>query len=245
MSKIFRYECRRLMWNRFFFGILLILLFFGYQVLDRITILGAARTAPFSPWSLGDYACRMLPLLWAAALFFLNFFLSPAARRAAALTAFTPVSLRCYETIRLGAALTAVGVLTVLCLGEAALFCAGYFHQNPGWDLLRPALITLVPALVFALGSGWQLGQICPSAIFAWMAVPILFRLLPLPAPFSLWSGQFFSEYPLTLETLDPSLTLPGPVLLLQMLLLAAGILLLSLSYIMDRLNSSALTGGL
>ena len=77
------------------------------------------------------------------------------------------------------------------------------------------------------------------------MAVPILFRLLPLPAPFSLWSGQFFSEYPLTLETLDPSLTLPGPVLLLQMLLLAAGILLLSLSYIRDRLNSSALTGGL
>ena len=51
------------MWNRFFFGILLILLFFGYQVLNRITILGAARTAPFSPWSLGDYACRMLPLL--------------------------------------------------------------------------------------------------------------------------------------------------------------------------------------
>ena len=49
MRKIFLYECKRLLWNKFFFGILLILLLFGWQVLDQVTILGVAHTAPFSP----------------------------------------------------------------------------------------------------------------------------------------------------------------------------------------------------
>ena len=69
MSIIFRYECRRLMWNRFFFGFLLILLLYGWQVLDEVTILGISHTAPFSPWSFGDYLSRQLPLLWAGTLF--------------------------------------------------------------------------------------------------------------------------------------------------------------------------------
>ena len=73
MRKIFLYECKRLLWNKFFFGILLILLLFGWQVLDQVTILGVAHTAPFSPWSFGDYLSRMLPLLWIGALFFLTF----------------------------------------------------------------------------------------------------------------------------------------------------------------------------
>ena len=58
MYKIFWYECRRLLGNKFFFGILLILLFYGWQILDRVTILGVAHTAPFSCWSFGDYLSR-------------------------------------------------------------------------------------------------------------------------------------------------------------------------------------------
>ena len=76
MRKVFYYECKRLLWNKFFFGLLLVLLFFGWQVLDRVTILGVSHTAPFSPWSFGDYLGRLLPLLWIGALFFLTFFIS-------------------------------------------------------------------------------------------------------------------------------------------------------------------------
>ena len=81
MIKIFAYECRRLLWNKFFFGLLAATLFYGWQVLNGTTILGVSRTAPFSPWSFGDYLSRMLPLLWIGALFFLTFFTSAKARR--------------------------------------------------------------------------------------------------------------------------------------------------------------------
>ena len=67
MIKIFAYECRRLLWNKFFFGLLAVTFFYGWQVLNGTTILGVSRTAPFSPWSFGDYLSRMLPLLWIGA----------------------------------------------------------------------------------------------------------------------------------------------------------------------------------
>lgn len=81
MRKIFLYECKRLLWNKFFAGLVLVLLFYGWQVLRRVTILGVSHTAPFSPWSFGDFLSRMLPLLWIGALFFLTFFTSEKARR--------------------------------------------------------------------------------------------------------------------------------------------------------------------
>ena len=73
MNKIFRYECRRLLWNKFFIGLAVVLLLYGALVLHGVTILGVAHTAPFSPWSFGDYLSRMLPLLWIGMLFFLTF----------------------------------------------------------------------------------------------------------------------------------------------------------------------------
>ena len=51
MVKIFRYECKRLLWNKFFFGILAVTLFYGWQVLTGASILGVSHTAPFSPWT--------------------------------------------------------------------------------------------------------------------------------------------------------------------------------------------------
>ena len=44
MIKVFRYECKRLLWNKFFFGLLLVLLFYGWQVLRGVTILGVSHT---------------------------------------------------------------------------------------------------------------------------------------------------------------------------------------------------------
>ena len=120
MRKIFLYECKRLLWNKFFFGILLILLLFGWQVLDQVTILGVAHTAPFSPWSFGDYLSRMLPLLWIGALFFLTFFTSEKARRVTVLTDATPVPPRRFGLIRCAAALSGTGLLALACLAEAA-----------------------------------------------------------------------------------------------------------------------------
>lgn len=227
MIKIFLYECKRLILNKFFFGILFVLLFYGWQVLSNATILGVSHTAPFSAWSFGDYLSRMLPLLWIGALFFLTFFTSSKARRAAVLTDATQTSPRWYALARCGAALTGTVLLTLACLVESVVFYGRYFGWYAWGELLVPALVTLIPALVFALGSGWLLGRIRPWLIYVWMAVPFACMALPLPKTLSLWNGSFFTNYPLTLGILDPAFSLPVSVVLAQCGLLLCGIALL------------------
>ena len=227
MIKIFLYECKRLILNKFFFGILFVLLFYGWQVLSNATILGVSHTAPFSAWSFGDYLCRMLPLLWIGALFFLTFFTSAKARRAAVLTDATQTSPRRYALTRCGAALTGTVLLALACLVEAVVFYGRYFGWYAWGQLLVPALVTLIPALVFALGSGWLLGRIRPWLVYVWMIVPFVCMTLPLPEALGLWNGSFFANYPLTLGTLDPAFSLPVSVVLAQCAILICGILLL------------------
>ena len=127
MRKVMRYECKRLLWNRFFVGLVLVLLFYGWQVLGGTTILGVAHTAPFSPWSFGDYLGRMVPLLWVGVLFFLTFFTSPKARRVASLTDAAPMPPHRYALARCAAALQSllaerrkeITLLPTLSLGSA------------------------------------------------------------------------------------------------------------------------------
>ena len=66
MGKIYLYELRRTVRSKFFWGLLAVCLFFGWNTLKTATIRGAAHTAPFSPWSFGAYLSRLLPLLGAA-----------------------------------------------------------------------------------------------------------------------------------------------------------------------------------
>ena len=229
MGKIFRYECRRLLWNKFLGGLLLVLLFYGWQVLSRVTILGVSHTAPFSPWSFGDFLCRMVPLLWIGNLFLLTFFTSGKVRRAAVLTDAAPMEPRRYTLARCGAALTGTVLLALAVLAEAAVFYGWYFGWHGWGELLLPALVTLVPPLAFALGSGWLLGRVRPWLVYVWMLCPFAGLALPLPEAFGLWNGSFFTQYPLTLGTLDPAFSLPVAVLLVQCALLTAGIVLLAL----------------
>ena len=227
MGKIFRYECRRLLWNKFFLGLLLVLLWYGGQVLTGVTLLGVSNTAPFSPWSFGDYLSRMVPLLWIGTLFFLTFYTSGKARRVAVLTDAAPMEPRRYHLARCAAALTGSGLLVLACLGEAAVFYGQYFGWYDWGSLVHPALVTLIPPLVFALGSGWFLGQIKAWLLYGWMLLPIVCAALPLPAALGLWNGSFYATYPLTLGTLDPPFAVPAAVALVQCALAVMGVVFL------------------
>lgn len=225
---IWKYECKRLLWNKFFCGFVLIVLFYGWQVLSSVTILGVSHTAPFSPWSFGDYLCRMIPLLWMGTLLLLTFFTSGKARRVGALTDAAPVAPRRYALARCAAALTGALALALGCILQAAVFYGWYFDWY-GWGTLAlPALLSLLPVLMFALGSGWVLGQTRPWLLYVWMLPPFLCRGLPLPGALGIWSGAFFSGYPLTLENLDPAWSVPAGVLAAQCGLCAVGAALLA-----------------
>jgi len=213
LIKIFRYELRRLLFNKLFFGILAVSLAYGWLTLTSVTVLGTANTAPFSPWSFGEYLSRLLPMICLGELFFLSFFTSRQERRAAAITRAAPVSRRKYAAVRCGAVLAGTAVLALCIVG----LCWGFYFRLFGWtgfvDLLAPLVLTLLPAVVFCLGCGWALGRIHPARVYGLMAVVFLLSWIPLPQTLSFSLSGFFTGYPSALGTLDPAFSVPGPVL--------------------------------
>ena len=244
MRKIFRYECKRLICNKFFIGLVLAILFYGRQVLNHVTILGVSRTAPFSPWSFGDYLSRMLPLLWIGALFFLTFFTSKAERRIEVLTSATPVKPHLYGLVRCCAALVGTALLSLTVILLAAAFYGQMFHWYSWNSLFLPTFLTLVPPLIFALGSGWLLGRLRPWLIFVWMPLPFLMTALPLPEYLGLLNGSVFVDRPMTLGVLDPAFSLPTGTVVTQCVLFLTGIGCSLKNFILNTANPPAKAEG-
>ena len=148
MRKIYGYECKRLLLNRFFFGLLAIMLFYGWQVLNRITIMGVSNTAPFSVQSFGDYLFRMVPIIWIGAVLFIHYFACGRAKNVAILTSATSAPPEKYLLTRFAAAFTGTGLLAIFTIGEALLFYGIYF-QWYGWrELALPALVIMAVGVV-------------------------------------------------------------------------------------------------
>ena len=227
VDKIFRYELRRLLRNKVFFGMLALLLVFCWTLLTGEILLGAGNTAPFSPWSFGLYLARLLPLLCVGQLFFLSRYVSRREGQVARLTAATPVDRRRYAMVRAGGVLTAGGLLVLAALALAGGLFWRFFQQPPTGDLVLAALVVLLPGELFSLGLGWRLGRIHPALLYGAMALVVLLCLAPLPGNGSLSLAAFFSGYPETLPLLDPPLTLPPSLWVSRLVYLLAGLLLL------------------
>ena len=130
MTRIFFYELKRLLWNQFFVGILAVILFTGWQILNQVTLLGIEQTAPFSVQSFCDYLLRLLPLLWIGTLFFLSFFFSKSEQRTSVITHATPVNPLIYAFIRCSAAFVGSLLLIAAVFLLAAVFYRRFFAQQ-------------------------------------------------------------------------------------------------------------------
>ena len=238
VSRIFWYELKRLIFNRLFLALIIITGLYSYMTLSREIILGIAFTAPFSPWSFGTYLAGVLPLLILTLLFFITFMYSNHEKLIRQLTFATPV-----DTFKLGlvkCASFATGFLIislfVALLGMA--FFAILFRFYHFSDFFIPIIITLIPAMLFALGAGLLLGSKNAYLLYVLMVAALLLgflpgflpRFMPVPAFFDLFGSSLFCTYPLTLPLgLDgePAFTLPISFVLGRLFFSAAGALMI------------------
>lgn len=226
MSKIFGYELRRLLWNKLFFGALLAIMGYGWLTLTDPVIQGVAHTAPFSSWSFGYYLSQTLPLICLGELLFLASFSSKEEHLRKPLIRSAPFKERQYMALRCGAVLTAVAILCLCAAVLAIVFYVWLFGWMDYGGLLRPALLTLIPPILFCLGAGLILSRLHPALLYLFMVVVILLSLLPLPPAVSLSPRDFFSQYPLTLGTADPAFQVPGWLVVSKSLTAVFGLVL-------------------
>ena len=174
MTRIFFYELKRLLWNQFFVGILAVILFTGWQILNQVTLLGIEQTAPFSVQSFFDFLLRLLPLLWIGTLFFLSFFFSKSEQRTDVITHATPVNPLIYAFRRCSAAFIGALRVIVAVFLLAAVFYGRFFHWYHWVTLLIPGCLLLIPMLLIDIIIGWFIGRKFPWLLVIWMLVPVL-----------------------------------------------------------------------
>ena len=71
---------------------------------------------------------------------------------------------------------------------------------------------------------GLLAGRIHSGLLFGLMALALGAGFIPLPMNFDLYGYSFFTEYPLTMELLDPAFSMPGGMIVSRVIFLLAGI---------------------
>ncbi|MDO5424528.1 MAG: hypothetical protein Q4F41_12455 [Eubacteriales bacterium] len=126
-KKLMGYELKRLMWNWYYLGFLLVLLAYGWQVFRGVVIFGVNHTAPFSLVSFGAYLLWMLPVVLAVLGVFAGKMVSKKERKVQALILACPVRKEVYWRLRIGAAVIAAGVLYAAAILEILVIYLWFF----------------------------------------------------------------------------------------------------------------------
>lgn len=227
MIKIFGYEAKRLLWNKFYLMLFIITLITGWYTLFGEVILGVSNTAPFSPWSFGYYLAQVMPVLLICILFFVTYIYSTKEKLVQRLTLATSVDTVKYMFIRI--AVIGIGYL-LLCTGILILsfgFYVTMFQLKDFTAFIFPSLIVLIPPGLFILGIGLFAGRIHNRLIYVLMAGIFLSGFLRFPYAIDLLGGSVFLRYPGTLGVLDPAFELPGAFILGRIGYTVAGLILI------------------
>ena len=232
LIKIFKYELKRLLFNRLFIALLIITGLYSYLTLSREIILGIAFTAPFSPWSYGAYLAKIMPLLILTLLFFITFMYSNHEKQVRQLTFATLVNPIKFYLVKCASIMAGFFAIALFVIILSMAFFAVLFRFYSFVGFILPIILTLIPCLLFILGAGLLLGGIHANILYVLMIAALLLGLIPLPAFFDLYGARFFSTYPLTLNLGpdgEPSFLLPISFILGRVFFSVAGILMVLL----------------
>ena len=203
MTKILKYELRRLLLNKFFLGLLVINGLFAWYTLTSDIVAGVAYTAPFSPWSFSSYLASVMPMVILTVLFLLTFFHSKNEKQVAVLTSATPVDTVRYSLIRMAAVALGFLLLCALLIGMIMYFYAVYFEYWNYAAFIVPAIVTILPCFVFIIGVGNWVGRIHSGFLYALMLVSLAMNFIQIPGEFDLFGGGYYTSIPLSLAVGD------------------------------------------
>lgn len=230
MNRIFKYELKRLIINKFFLGLLIISALYSREIMCRDIILGVSNTAPFSGWSYGTYLAKVLPILLVTLLFFISFLYLRQEKSVQALTKATPIDPFKFQMLRFGTIIVGFILISAVPIAYSFYFYAVNFHFTNIGSLVLPTVITLLPAMLFVFGLGVLGGQYHQGLVFVLMTAVILVSFIPLPYAVDLFGGNFFTKHPQSLDVVEPPFSIPASVVIGKVIygLTGLGMMLLS-----------------
>lgn len=227
MIRLFKYELKRLILNKFFLGLLILSILYSRNVMTSDIILGISNTAPFSGWSYGMYLSKILPILLITLLFFISFLYSKSEKKVSALTKATAISPIKFQLLRFGTILVAFVFITMVPVIYSLWFYTVNFKFSNYGSLILPLLVTILPPMIFIFGLGVMGGRFHQGTIFTLMLIVVVISYLPLPYYMDLLGSNFYKGYPQTLNTIEPTFSLPTSIIISKLIFSIIGIMLI------------------
>lgn len=227
MIKLFKYELKRLILNKFFLGLLVLTILYSRNVMTSDIILGISNTAPFSGWSYGMYLSKVLPILLITLLFFISFLYSKSEKKVSALTKATAINPIKFQLLRFGTIFIAFIFITMVPIIYSLAFYKSNFKFSNYGSLILPILVTILPSMIFIFGLGVMGGRFHQGTIFALMLVVVVISYIPLPYCIDLLGSNFYKDYPQTLNTIEPTFLLPASIIISKLIFSIIGIMLI------------------
>lgn len=230
MVKIFKYDMYRILGNKFFAGLAVIIILYSYQLMSREIVLGIANTAPYSSWSYGVFLAKMLPILLIAQLFFISLLNSIVGQKVKAIIDSTPIHPLRIGLLRCCAVTVGFCGSTLVSILVSIWFYAAYFELTDYSFIILPILVTVLPAMLFTLGIGTIAARIHYSALYVLMLLIPLLSILPIPPAMELLGDQLYRELPFVLPwtaNAEPALMIPMSVWIGKLIYSIIGIILI------------------
>ncbi len=199
MNKIFKYELRRLVWNKFFIGLIILNGVYAWFVLKTDTIAGVAYTAPFSIWSFGAYVSSVLPYSILTVLFLLSVYYSKKEKQVEILTTATPVNKIRYVLIRSAAVAICFLTISAVIFALGTYFYITFFDYRNFVPFLLPFVMIVLPCLLFTLGIGHMAGRVHQGLLYAFMFLALIIGFAGFGRNFDFFGHWYFVSYPLSL----------------------------------------------
>ncbi|GAA0076377.1 hypothetical protein UT300005_07550 [Clostridium sp. CTA-5] len=139
--------------------------------------------------------------------------------------------------LRYGTIIIAFILISLVPIGYSLWFYKINFHFTNFGSFIFPTIITLLPAMLFVFGLGTIGGRYHQGIIFVLMVVMILINYVSLPYAVDLFGGNFYSNYPVSLDIVEPAFSLPKNVLIGKLVYVLVGIMMILISIISKKQN--------
>ena len=230
MTKVFRYELKRLLPGRVFLILLICNCIYAAAWLLDAGISGIGGTAPFSAWTYLTYCGTLLPPALVTVLLLQAEHFSRKQQQTDLLLLASPVSPGTLHLLRCGALAVCFLILFVLEFTLYVVFCTVLFGESGVLVYILYSLLPAAACFLLAAGLGALLGSIRGWLIYVLAVCFFVIGLIRLNTPLDLFCGGFFEQYPLTLTPDadgEPSFRIVPLWLAARFVFLAAGIVLL------------------
>jgi len=193
---LIRHETKRLVFNKKFLYMILLLGLYTSDILLRLVIYGEYGTAPFSKWSYSSFITMISPMLMIILILLCTSVFSEKEIKAKKIIYSTPITQVKYYIIKASSIFTAYMSAALIPIIVSFIYYGIFFKFYNYSSFIKPIIYFLIPSSILFLGVSMLIGRISLKLLYALIPFAFLNGLnFRFPVWIDLFGNNFLLDY--------------------------------------------------